>query len=164
MKTYVTFLADRFNQKERRPNFINDDNFGEDLAQWIIAKLSQESDILADSDPLQEDWGWLVYVSVDQVSGHIGLGAYQVETLEGVNDGWMCFLEMPRNKKPSLLLNKAKADEYNFQIQVASRKILQAFNAILRNSPSISQIRWHNEADFLSGNEDNWAPSPLGQN
>jgi hypothetical protein len=80
MKTYVTFVADRFNQKERLPTFINDDNFGEVLAQWIIAKLSQAVDVLADPDPLQEDWGWLVHVSVDQVSGHIGLGAYQVET------------------------------------------------------------------------------------
>jgi hypothetical protein len=26
MKTYVTFVADKFNQKERLPNFINDDN------------------------------------------------------------------------------------------------------------------------------------------
>jgi hypothetical protein len=57
MKTYVTFVADRFNQKERLPTFINDDNFGEDLAQWIIAKLSQAVDVLADPDPLQEDWG-----------------------------------------------------------------------------------------------------------
>lgn len=161
MKTYVTFFADRFNQKERQPGFINDDNFGEDLAQWIIAKLSQADDVSADPDPLQEDWGWLVYVSVGHVSGHIGLGTYQVETSEGMKDGWMCFLEMPRNKKPSLLLNKAKADEYNFRIQGASEKILRDFNAILSSSPSISQIRWHDESDFLSGNEDNWTLSPL---
>ncbi|MFN9915281.1 MAG: hypothetical protein ACK53L_22015, partial [Pirellulaceae bacterium] len=103
MKTYVTFVADKFNQKERLPNFINDDNFGEDLAQWIIAKLSLADDISVDPDPLQEDWGWLVNVSVGQVSGHIGLGAYQVETPEGVKDGWMCFLKMPKNRKPSLL-------------------------------------------------------------
>jgi hypothetical protein len=164
MNTYVTFVADRFNQKERRPNFINDDNFGEDLAQWIIAKLSQVNDILADPDPLQEDWGWLVYVSVDQVSGNIGLASYQVETPEGIKDGWMCFLEMPKNKKPSLLLNKAKADEYNCRIQEVSEKILRDFNAILSSSPSISQIRWHNESDFMSGNEDNWTVSPLEQN
>jgi hypothetical protein len=164
MKTYATFVADKFNQKERLPNFINDDNFGEDLAQWIIAKLSLADDISVDPDPLQEDWGWLVNVSVGQVSGHIGLGAYQVETPEGVKDGWMCFLKMPKNRKPSLLLNKAESDEYNSRIQEVSEKILQGFNTILSNSPSISQIRWHNEADFLTGNEDDWTASPFEQN
>jgi hypothetical protein len=76
----------------------------------------------------------------------------------------MCFLEMPKNMKPSLLLNKAKADEYNCRIQEVSEKILRDFNAILSSSPSISQIRWHNESDFMSGNEDNWTASPLEQN
>jgi hypothetical protein len=161
MKNHVTFFADRFNQKKQQPSFIDADIFGKDLAQWIIAKLSQADDISADPDPLQEDWGWLVFVSVDQVPGHIGLGAYQIETFEGIKDGWLCFLEMPKNKKPSLLLNKAKADEYNFRIQEVSEKILRAFNIILGNSPSISQIRWHNEADFMMGNEANWTSSPL---
>jgi hypothetical protein len=76
----------------------------------------------------------------------------------------MCFLKMPKNRKPSLLLNKAESDEYNSGIHEVSEKILQDFNAILSNSPSISQIRWHNEADFLTGNEDDWAASPLEQN
>jgi hypothetical protein len=76
----------------------------------------------------------------------------------------MCFLEMPKNRKPSLLLNKAEADEYNFRIQEVTEKILRDFNVILSSSPSISQIRWHSEADFMTGNEDNWTVSPLEQN
>ena len=163
MRTHVTFVADSFNQKEGRPNFINDGNFGEDLAQWLIAKLSQVGDISVEPDPLQEDWGWCVFVSADQVSGFIGLGAYEVGTAEGIKDGWMCFLDMPR-KKPFLFFGKSKADEYNSRIQEVSEKILRGFNAIISNSPSISQIRWHNEADFMSANEDNWTSSPLETN
>jgi len=58
MKTHVTFLADGFNQTEQKPNFINDGNFGEDLAHWLIAEFKKFEDILADPEPLQEDWGW----------------------------------------------------------------------------------------------------------
>jgi hypothetical protein len=160
MKTHVTFLADGFNLTETKPNFINDGNFGEDVAQWIIAEFNKHSDISADPEPLQEDWGWLIQVSTDQFSGHIGLGSYQVGTSNGEKDGWLCFWEAPKKKEPFLFFGKAKADEYNARIPEASEKMLRRFHAIISASSIISQIRWHDESDFMNGNEDKWSPMP----
>lgn len=160
MKNHVTFLADGFNLTETKPNFINDDNFGEDLAQWLIAEFNKHRDFSADPEPIQEDWGWLIQISTDQFSGHIGLGPYEVGTTDGEIYGWMCFWEAPKKKKPLLFFGKAKADEYNVRIPEASEKILRRFHAIISESPIISQIRWHDESDFMNGNEDNWSPMP----
>jgi hypothetical protein len=161
MKTHVTFLAEGFNQTERKPNFINDGNFGEDLAQWIIAEFNKFDDIPADTEPLQEDWGWRVFVSTKLCSGNIGLGCYQVETTSGEKDGWMCFWDAPKKKKPFLFFGKSKAEESNMHIEDASRMILLRFHDIISASSRFSQIRWHDETDFMKGNEDNWAPKPL---
>ena len=161
MKTHVTFLAEGFNKIERKPNFINDDNFGEDLAQWIIAEFNKFKDISADPEPLQEDWGWLVFVSTEQFSGNIGMGSYEVGTSNGEKDGWLCFWDTPKMKKPFLFFGKAKAAEYNLRIQEDSKKILLRFHEIISASPRISQIRWHDETDFRKGNEDSWTSKPL---
>jgi hypothetical protein len=161
MKNHVTFLADGFNQTEQRPNFINDGNFGEDLAHWLIAEFKNFEDISTDSEPLQEDWGWWVFVSTGQVYGSIGLGAYVVGTSHGDQDGWMCFWDPPEKKKPFLFFGKTKADQSNHQIEEVSKKILLQFHDILSESPRISQIRWHDETDFMNGKEDNWSSKPF---
>ncbi|MFN6129282.1 MAG: hypothetical protein ACK6DC_20790 [Planctomycetota bacterium] len=161
MKNHVTFLADGFNQTEPKPNFINDGNFGEDLAHWLIAEFKKFEDISADPEPLQEDWGWLVFVSTGQFTGNIGLGFYVVGTSQGDQDGWLCVWDPPKKKKPFLLFRKTKADQSNHQIEEISKKILLRFHDILSESPRISQIRWHDETDFMQGNEDNWSAKPF---
>ncbi|MFN9713654.1 MAG: hypothetical protein ACK57G_07665 [Planctomycetota bacterium] len=161
MKNHVTFLADGFNQTEPKPNFINDGNFGEDLAHWLIAEFKKFEDISADPEPLQEDWGWLVFVSTGQFTGNIGLGFYVVGTSQGDQDGWLCVWDPPKKKKPFLLFRKTKADQSNHQIEEISKKILLRFHDIHSESPRISQIRWHDETDFMQGNEDNWSAKPF---
>jgi hypothetical protein len=160
MKNHVTFLAEGFNQTEQKPNFINDDNFGEDLALWMIAEFNKFKDISADPEPLQEDWGWWVFVSTENYTGHIGLGSYEVGTPDGQKDGWMCFWDTPKKKKPFLFFGKGKADEYNTRIQEASKKIIMRSHDIISASPRFSRIRWHDEADFMKGNEDSWTSIP----
>ncbi|WP_216918995.1 hypothetical protein [Synechococcus sp. CCAP 1479/9] len=161
MKTHVTFLAEGLNQVEPKKNFINDSNFGEDMAQWIIDGFNKSGDVSADPEPLQEDWGWRVYVSTDGFSGNIGLGSYVVGTSSGDHDGWVCFWDKPKWKKPFLFFGRAKADEYNKRVEESSVKIILRFHGILCASQRISQIRWHDEADFLKGNEESWTPKPL---
>ncbi len=111
MKNHVTFLADGFNQTEQRPNFINDGNFGEDLAHWLIAEFKKFEDTSAEPEPLQEDWGWWVFVSTGQVCGSIGLGAYVVGTSHGDQDGWMCFWDPPKKSLVSRICGFVLAPE-----------------------------------------------------
>ena len=161
MKTHVTFLADGFNQTEQKPNFINDENFGEDLAHWLIAEFKKFEDISADPEPLQEDWGWWVFISTGQFSGSIGLGSYVVGTSHGDQDGWLCFWDPAKKKKPFLFFGKTKADQSNHQIEELYKENLLRFHDILSESPRISQIRWHDETDFMKGKEDSWSSIPF---
>ena len=161
MKTHVTFLADGFNQTEQKPNFINDGNFGEDLAHWLIAEFKKFEDISADPEPLQEDWGWWVFISIGQFSGSIGLGSYVVGTSHGDQDGWLCFWDPAKKKKPFLFFGKTKADQSNHQIEELYKENLLRFHDILSESPRISQIRWHDETDFMKGKEDSWSSIPF---
>ena len=161
MKTHVTFLADGFNQTEQKPNFINDGNFGEDLAHWLIAEFKKFEDISADPEPLQEDWGWWVFISTGQFSGSIGLGSYVVGTSHGDQDGWLCFWDPAKKKKPFLFFGKTKADQSNHQIEELYKENLLRFHDILSESPRISQIRWHDETDFMKGKEDSWSSIPF---
>jgi hypothetical protein len=161
MKTHVTFLADGFNQTEQKPNFINDGNFGVDLAHWLIAEFKKFEDISADPEPLQEDWGWWVFISTGQFSGSIGLGSYVVGTSHGDQDGWLCFWDPQKKKKPFLFFGKTKADQSNHQIEELYKENLLRFHDILSESPRISQIRWHYETDFMKGKEDSWSSIPF---
>jgi hypothetical protein len=126
MKTHVTFLAEGFNQTEHKPNFINDDNFGEDVAQWIIAKLKNHRDISADPEPVQEDCGWLLQISTDQFSGDIGLGSYQVGTSTGEKHGWLCFWKAPR-KNHSCSLERPKPMNTMFESKKPPKRYCGGF-------------------------------------
>jgi hypothetical protein len=56
MRTHVTFLTKAFNLTKQKSHFINEANFGEDLANWLIVELNKCNFIKVDVNPLQEDW------------------------------------------------------------------------------------------------------------
>src|SRR5436309_11843745 len=58
-RTVVTFQSGVFNTTERRPYFINDACYGDDVARWIISELHLRG-IPSDPEPGQEDFGWYV--------------------------------------------------------------------------------------------------------
>lgn len=66
-----------------------------------------------------------------------------------------------KNKKPFLFFGKTKADQSNHQIEELYKKNLLRFHDILSESPRISQIRWHDETDFMKGKEDSWSSIPF---
>ena len=57
--------TDRFEASTPGENFINPRCFGEDFAQWLKPRLAERG--LAVSEPIQEDWGWVLLASL---AGH----------------------------------------------------------------------------------------------
>jgi hypothetical protein len=161
MKDHVTFISSAFNLTEVKENFINDCCFGEDLANWLITTLKeQQPDAEVEPEPLQEDWGWWVFVSFNGQHANIGLGPYTIDTVDACN-GWMCFVEA---KKPGFSLKhlfspKAKQEA---QEKAAAAKNLAclALHKALSTSDKFTEIRWHEEERFLKGDEDHWTPTP----
>ena len=60
IQRYFSFCTDLFEGTTPGPHFINPICFGEDLAVWLKERLQLRG--LSPSEPIQEDWGWVVIV------------------------------------------------------------------------------------------------------
>jgi hypothetical protein len=69
----ILFKTARFNLSEVKPHFINPCCFGEDLATWLGKRLSEDGVSVA-LPAGQEDWGWYVYVSIQDGKYFLGIG------------------------------------------------------------------------------------------
>ena len=58
----ATVETDLFAHREVKPHFINDCCFGEDFAEWLKQRLANVSGFES-SDPIQEDYGWGLWVT-----------------------------------------------------------------------------------------------------
>lgn len=61
----ATVETDLFEHREVKPHFINDCCFGEDFAEWLRQRLANVSGF-EPSDPIQEDYGWGLWVTQGQ--------------------------------------------------------------------------------------------------
>ena len=57
----ATVQTDLFEHRQVQPHFINDCCFGEDLAEWLRQRLANLGGYEF-SDPIQEDYGWGLWV------------------------------------------------------------------------------------------------------
>ena len=74
MDDQITIESDRFEHREVKPHFINPCCFGEDLAAWLKARLSPLLELgFQISDPVQEDYGWGLWVATAKESFWIAL-------------------------------------------------------------------------------------------
>lgn len=74
MRNHVTFVADGFERSHPGPDADDAPPPGEDLARWLIAELGVSGGLDAAPEPMPEDWGWRVFVSVDGLSANLGAG------------------------------------------------------------------------------------------
>ena len=58
----ATVETDLFGHHEVKPHFINDCCFGEDFAEWLRQRLANSVGLEL-SDPIQEDYGWGLWVT-----------------------------------------------------------------------------------------------------
>ena len=73
VRTMVTFRSGQFNTTERKPFYINDCCFGDDLAAWLIQELKTFG-IVVDEKAGQEDFGWYITFRVGLYKYHFVVG------------------------------------------------------------------------------------------
>jgi hypothetical protein len=64
--------TDRFEVTTPGPNFINPRCFGEDFAGWLRDRLADSGWKI--SEPIQEDWGWVLLATVGNDTFTLGIG------------------------------------------------------------------------------------------
>jgi hypothetical protein len=67
MRDQIAIESDLFEHREVKPHFINSCCFGEDLAAWLKGKLQPlAANGFEISEPLQEDYGWGLWVTKEK--------------------------------------------------------------------------------------------------
>ena len=64
--------TDRFESTTPAENFINERCFGEDFAKWLQTRLTEKGHDV--SDPIQEDFGWVLVARVADRKFTISIG------------------------------------------------------------------------------------------
>lgn len=65
----ILIETDAFEHREVKPHFINSCCFGEDLAEWLRQSLAARlGDGLKISEPVQEDYGWGLWLRAERTS------------------------------------------------------------------------------------------------
>ena len=81
MRDAITIETALFNYREVLPNFINPCCFGEDFVTWLsreLAPLAEQGFTL--SNPIQEDYGWGLWVSHEKDPFWIALSCVEDES------------------------------------------------------------------------------------
>ena len=140
MARYVSFRTNRFNSKIVKPHFINPETgFGEDVVEWLIQEIHHPA-ITLDS-PIQEDYGWGVWASVNGAPYWIAASLTEDATEESAVE-WSITIVYERGCNRLRRVPPARSED----LLILSRAIDSALYA----EPAISNIQWWRQ-DFQDG-------------
>jgi len=85
IETGYFLTTDLFESVTPREHFINPRCFGEDFAAWLAGALAKHG--IAASEPIQEDWGWVLRLPFRGYTFTLGLGVMD-ESIGSVPAEW----------------------------------------------------------------------------
>jgi hypothetical protein len=133
-QTLVTFNSSAFNHTERKPYYINDCCFGDDLLKWMITELTRQG-VHTIGEPDQEDFGWYLTFEIAGTR-YFFLTSYRPDDTT-IGATWIGFIERVRSPLARLFGRQKHIDP----------AAPQAIHQALSGSPEIRDIRWHEEKD-----------------
>ena len=146
MRKEASFRSSTFNTSEVRDYFINDCCFGDDLAQWMIARL-RLAGVETDDKPGQEDFGWYFRYRTPE-SRYCFVIGFRPE--EPVGD-WIGIVERDCGLLGSLFGGRSRG---------ISQDALDVIHAALQGATELTAISWHRRADFDRIDETKGTPTP----
>ena len=141
MNRCVTFASRRFESRTPGPHFINPGNFGEDLATWLRSRLPER---FAPGEPIQEDYGWGVWVQAGSDPYWIAVGKMDEDEGEAAADA-----------VPTWLIALAYEPGFNLLRRLTHRPRREDLDALcaavhdaLQGEAEIDEVRWWGEQPF----------------
>lgn len=131
MNTEFHFRSTLFNCTEPKEHFVNESCFGDDLAGWLIERL-EELGYKAVKSPESEDYGWYFTFLVGGTEHCVVVGFQPNDASTG--DQWIGWIE----RQTSFLSSIFGGRNRNI-----SPEAIQAIDAVLRSSPEIKDLSWH---------------------
>jgi hypothetical protein len=144
----VIFKSSAFNTSERKPYFINDCCYGDDLARSVISAL-RANGVRADDEPGQEDFGWYLGFRIEETPYTLVITYRPGETApEG---DWICTVE----RVPGCLGFLVGAQNRGIRPEAPA-----AIHKVLAASSQITDVRWFDDDEMRT--EENGHPAPEG--
>lgn len=151
MRTIVTFESDAFNTTETKENYINPENYGDDVCAWLSEEL-MKAGVTVDGDPGQEDFGW--YMSFGLNSESYCLVCANRNGDEDDPPMWIMWIEKNVGFLKSIFGQREKS---------ISADAVSLVDKVLKASDKIRNVRWHEKKAFESGKEEEGKTDPLSQ-
>jgi hypothetical protein len=126
-----SLLSDRFEVTTPTDEFINARCFGHDFAQWLNSKLLQRG--MSVSEPIQEDWGWVLLVSFEKHRFTISIGVMD-ESIGKIPAEWRIGVAYER------MLNGLWA-WFKAAPHSSCSKLANVLHEILQSEPGIRQVK-----------------------
>jgi hypothetical protein len=146
VRAVVTFKSSAFNTTERKPYFLNDCCFGDDVARWLIARL-RGAGVETDREPNQEDFGWYFgFRTVD--------GSFTVVLSfrpDGDTGDWIATIERDCGLVASVFGGRSRG---------IALSAVTSMDVVMQKAPELERVRWHKLTDFRRGNESDGTPDP----
>jgi hypothetical protein len=144
MRDHVTFKTTLFHQGEGNEASEHPGRVGEDCAAWLRTRLL-EAGVRGVAAPGEEDWGWYVPILEDGERFQLNVGL-----IPELDPEW-CVQVQHRPRLLARLLGSAHSK--------AHERVISLVHSALSATPSICDVRWHHEDQFMKG-VDGGAPSP----
>ena len=128
MRTHLEFTAERFGGPDARPNSINEDILGAELAEFLSEAFQAKG---MRGTVIEEDWGWMVELKSDPFDLWLGCASYG-------DNGWLAFIEP---SKPEIRKWLKKIDT-----RAEVEAVAQDLEQILVNAGATS-LTWWSDSD-----------------
>lgn len=136
MKNQISFTTDIFESSQRAPNFLNDRNFGEDLARWLV-DVCREGEFKF-GEPFQDDNGW--FVPADARGEHFVVGVGIMDESIGASQAdWLITVEKQRKWK-----------FFGSNDSQLRTELCDLIQNVLRDKPHIREIRWTDQVGHFA--------------
>ena len=146
VRPFASFHSAAFNLSEQRDIFIQDSNFGNDVAEWLADRLSDEGFEVSDQIH-QDETGWFVPFEKDADKFDLGVTALSVD-----NQTWLVWIE-PTPGFFGKMLGRHRTP--------VPEAVLRKLHQILAKSPAVEALRWHTREQFKRGDFDEGEISPV---
>ena len=148
MRTLVTFESSAFNTTDTREYFINPGCYGDDTCRWLMHRL-RHAGVSTDPEPGQEDFGWYFNFTLGE-GEHCLVVVFRPGNNEAGAGVWIAWLERKTGFVGALLGGRKRG--------IPTAAVSAVHRALA--SPEVSNVRWHDRAEFESGNEERGSQEP----
>ena len=135
MLTHAEFRSDAFPPYADEADQVNSGRYGKRLAEFLVDGLRGSR--FEPTEPISEDWGWVVPLRHDAFSVWIGCG-----NAEEHDDAFLIFIEPHRPTVRRWLFWKV---DTTAAVQALQREL----HRLLSGTPKVRDLRWYTYDEFM---------------